>query len=138
MNKDKDFYSINVYNCLICNKKFFGTNRYPKKYLFKHIINDHGIKKNYPNETLDKKYWKQLDSIPGKYIFECKKCGKKYSSNSKELLNNKRNKHLKIHNIDYKHYYDIYIRKDGEGYCKTCGKETTFRRGKKYRKYCSK
>jgi hypothetical protein len=44
----------------------------------------------------------------------------------------------KEHNINIKDYYDKYFRKDGEGFCLECGKETVyndFRRG--YRIFCS-
>lgn len=34
--------------------------------------------------------------------------------------------HLKKHNISSKEYYDNYLRSASEGYCLTCGKETTF------------
>lgn len=35
--------------------------------------------------------------------------------------------HIKQHNIDAKHYYDMYIKKPNEGICPVCGKPTTFR-----------
>lgn len=46
--------------------------------------------------------------------------------------------HLRAHKIDPQDYYDIYLKKDGEGICKTCGKPTKFMgvtRG--YRDFCS-
>lgn len=46
--------------------------------------------------------------------------------------------HLRAHKIDPQDYYDMYLKKDGEGICKTCGKPTKFMgvtRG--YRDFCS-
>lgn len=46
--------------------------------------------------------------------------------------------HLKTHNITSKEYYDQYLRKEGEGICPVCGKETKFlgiQQG--YRIWCS-
>lgn len=47
--------------------------------------------------------------------------------------------HLKTeHNISMKEYYDLVIRKDDEGICPECGKETRFGSYYKgYRKFCS-
>ena len=45
--------------------------------------------------------------------------------------------HLHLHNISSKEYYDKYLKKDKEGYCLECGKETLFkgiRHG--YRDFC--
>jgi hypothetical protein len=47
--------------------------------------------------------------------------------------------HIKKHKISSKEYFDTYIRKENEGYCLNCGKETTFisiTNG--YHDYCSK
>lgn len=45
--------------------------------------------------------------------------------------------HLKHkHHLTYKEYYDIYRRKEGEGICPECGKETTLYRGN-YLRFCS-
>lgn len=47
-------------------------------------------------------------------------------------------KHVKLHNIKIKEYYDKFIKKENEGFCLTCGKETNFYTLKiGYRKYCS-
>ena len=46
--------------------------------------------------------------------------------------------HIKKHNLTIKDYYDLFYKKENEGKCLTCGKETcfiTFKIG--YRKYCS-
>ena len=43
----------------------------------------------------------------------------------------------KEHHITYNEYYDAHLKKDYEGKCITCGKETKFERGK-YRDYCCK
>lgn len=36
--------------------------------------------------------------------------------------------HIHKHNLTNKEYYDKYLKKPGEGYCKTCGKPTKFHR----------
>lgn len=46
--------------------------------------------------------------------------------------------HIKKHNLTIKQYYDLFYKKENDGKCLTCGKETcfiTFKIG--YRKYCS-
>jgi len=46
-------------------------------------------------------------------------------------------KHIKIHNISLKEYYDMFMKKEEDCICKECGSPTTFidlRQG--YRKYC--
>lgn len=43
-----------------------------------------------------------------------------------------------IHNMKTKDYYDAYIRQPNEGFCKVCGKPTSYRKlANGYRKYCS-
>lgn len=42
------------------------------------------------------------------------------------LTNNNFCKHIKNHNILPKEYYDKYLKKENEGICPTCGKETSF------------
>lgn len=43
-----------------------------------------------------------------------------------------------VHDIEPKEYYDRYIKKEHEGICTSCGKETTFLGiTKGYRKFCS-
>lgn len=41
-----------------------------------------------------------------------------------------------IHKITKKEYYDIFIKKENEGLCATCGGQTSFI-GNSYKKYCS-
>ena len=36
--------------------------------------------------------------------------------------------HIHKHNLTNKEYYDKYLKKPGEGFCKTCGKPTKFHR----------
>lgn len=45
----------------------------------------------------------------------------------------------KIHNISLKEYYDLYFKKENDGICKTCNKETKFIDNFqfKYREYCN-
>lgn len=45
---------------------------------------------------------------------------------------------IHTHNTSVKEYYDEYLKKENEGNCKICGKETKFNGFKGYRKYCSK
>lgn len=35
-------------------------------------------------------------------------------------------RHLKIHNLTTKDYYDKFLKKENEGICLRCGKETNF------------
>ena len=45
--------------------------------------------------------------------------------------------HLHLHNISSKKYYDKYLKKDKEGYCLECGKETLFKGIRDgYRDFC--
>ena len=45
--------------------------------------------------------------------------------------------HLKHkHNMTSKEYYDKFFKKDNDGKCKTCGKQTSFSMGK-YKQFCS-
>lgn len=47
--------------------------------------------------------------------------------------------HVKHHNLTNIEYYDIYMRKDDEGICPVCGKETDFvSLSSGYKKHCSK
>lgn len=71
---------------------------------------------------------------------KCEICDMMISADSANAASKKFNNHLKKeHNIyNPKLYYDTYVRKEDEGYCPTCHKETTFIsviRG--YEKYCS-
>lgn len=62
---------------------------------------------------------------------KCYICGKEY--------HNKGISHhiTKLHKITVKEYYDKYLKKDGEGICPTCGKETQFLEiTTGYRKFC--
>lgn len=62
---------------------------------------------------------------------KCKICGKE-TNGYVGLVS-----HLHLHNISSKEYYDKYLKKDKEGYCLECGKETLFkgiRHG--YRDFC--
>ena len=46
--------------------------------------------------------------------------------------------HIKVHKLTSKEYYDEYIKKENEGICPICGKETKFLGILKgYRQYCS-
>lgn len=62
---------------------------------------------------------------------ECRIC-------QKELKNiNGLSKHIKIHNITGKDYYDLYFKNPGEEYCNECNNHTKFiSLGEGYRKYC--
>lgn len=46
--------------------------------------------------------------------------------------------HLRTHSMTSRQYYDKYVRKEGEGICPTCGKETNFNSFTEgYHKFCS-
>ncbi len=65
-------------------------------------------------------------------MIECKICKKEYKD-KKGLTN-----HIsRTHKISSKEYYDKYYKKEKEGYCKTCTKETNYI-GWKYNIYCSR
>ena len=58
---------------------------------------------------------------------ECAECGKEFISNQDAGLIKKLGHHLnEIHNMSLKEYYDKYKKKEGEGICPICGKETQF------------
>ena len=62
----------------------------------------------------------------------CEICGNKFKSQLAISchISNK-------HHVDLKDYYDKYIKQDGEGICKTCGKPTKFdKMSKGYRRFC--
>ena len=64
----------------------------------------------------------------------CKICGEvtKYRSNTGFSR-----RHLLFHNIEMREYYDKYLKKENEGKCLNCGKETSFINGEKgYSNYC--
>jgi endogenous inhibitor of DNA gyrase (YacG/DUF329 family) len=70
--------------------------------------------------------------IPGEKI-SCKICGREFK-NYIAL-----NAHLKKHKITSKEYYDEFFKKENEGICPICGKETKYlglKRG--YCKFCSR
>jgi hypothetical protein len=52
---------------------------------------------------------------------KCEICGKEFK-NYKSL-----GAHLRTHKITSKEYYDRFLKKDGEGICPVCGKETSFK-----------
>lgn len=63
-------------------------------------------------------------------MFKCIICGKECSSKGISS-------HLRTHSINSKEYYDKYMKKENEGKCKICGKDTSFDNifvG--YRSYC--
>lgn len=64
----------------------------------------------------------------------CKICNKEYKTLDPIGL------HLKIcHNMSIKEYYDKFYKRNNEGFCLSCGKETEFRKLKYgYRLYCSR
>jgi hypothetical protein len=78
----------------------------------------------------------EKDIITGKASEEkiiCKVCGKEFE-NYRSFGD-----HLRVHKITSKEYYDKFFKKEGEGICLVCGKETTFislKRG--YHKFCSR
>jgi group I intron endonuclease len=72
-----------------------------------------------------------IADISGEKIL-CKICGREFK-NYKSFSN-----HLRAHKITAKGYYDKFFKKEGEGICLACGKETSFISLKEgYRKFCS-
>lgn len=65
-------------------------------------------------------------------MIKCELCG--IESKSNRALSQHIRRHHK--NITLKQYYDTFLRKENEGVCLTCGKETTFSRWC-YAKHCS-
>lgn len=63
----------------------------------------------------------------------CEICNQKYDNYRSFSL------HIKNkHKIEPKDYYDMYLKKDGEGICKVCGKKTNWiNMNKGYAKFCS-
>ena len=62
---------------------------------------------------------------------ECRICQKKLKNI------NGLSKHIKIHNITGKNYYDLYFKNPGEEYCNECNSPTKFiSLGEGYRQYC--
>jgi len=61
----------------------------------------------------------------------CKICGREFK-NFVGLVS-----HIQTHKISSKEYYDLYLKKENEGLCLECGKETYFKNiNKGYCKYC--
>jgi endogenous inhibitor of DNA gyrase (YacG/DUF329 family) len=63
---------------------------------------------------------------------KCEICGREFK-NFRALA-----KHLRTHKITSKEYYDRFLKKENEGICPVCGKETNFKNIRKgYYKFCS-
>ena len=54
-------------------------------------------------------------------LLKCNICGKEVNFEYGSF-----SKHLKLHDINQKEYYDKYLKKDKEGLCRNCGKPTKF------------
>lgn len=70
-----------------------------------------------------------------KTMFECKICGRNDFEKITALTT-----HIQFHHKDYtaQSYYDVFLKKSGEGICQTCGGPTPFRGLiKGYQKFCS-
>jgi hypothetical protein len=65
-------------------------------------------------------------------MYKCLICYKEYN-----LLGHLSAHIHQKHNLSYKDYYDKFLKTQNDGKCKTCGKETTFYKGK-YTNFCSK
>ena len=76
----------------------------------------------------------RINRIKERHLIECQYC--KFTAISLYGLS----KHIKRkHNISDKEYYDKYFKKENEGKCKICGKETSFHGMTiKYSLYCSR
>lgn len=64
-------------------------------------------------------------------IFKCKLCKETFKDSFHFSM------HIRLHKMTPKEYYDKYLKKEGEGICKVCGKPTTFNgTAKGYASYC--
>jgi hypothetical protein len=77
----------------------------------------------------------EKDGVIGKASekkMKCEICGKEFG-NYKSL-----SAHFRTHKITSKEYYDKFFKKEGEGICPVCGKETNFKNIRDgYHKFCS-
>lgn len=65
-------------------------------------------------------------------IFKCKECGENF------IIAENLSKHVRIHELSNKDYYDKWLKKEDEGICPICNENTAFHSiTKGYRKYCS-
>ena len=55
--------------------------------------------------------------------FICEECGISFGNKTALVIHN-----MKIHNLSSKQYFDKWIKEEGEGLCKICGKETRLAR----------
>lgn len=114
--------------CHICNSQTNYTNW--SLFIRQHINGKH-------KEILTKKeYCEKFNIVENKDNFiTCLICGNKEFDNDGNFARY----HLrKIHNIGMKEYYDMFFKKEGEGICPICGKQTSFECSTKgYKKYCS-
>jgi hypothetical protein len=63
---------------------------------------------------------------------ECKICGREFKNYRSFGC------HIRTHKITSKEYYDRFLKKENEGICSVCGKETSFKNLRKgYCKFCS-
>ena len=53
--------------------------------------------------------------------YECKICGRNYADPMSFALHIKND-----HKLGMQEYYDKFLKKEGEGICKICGKPTTY------------
>lgn len=66
-------------------------------------------------------------------MIKCKICDEEFET-PKQL-----SWHVKHHNMDNQQYYDMYMKKENEGICLTCGKPTSFiSLNLGYRQHCDK
>lgn len=110
--------------CKICGK--------PTKY--------NGVNKGY-SEYCSKECSNKVSKVKLEYTeFRCEICDCVLSGNTATTAIKSFSNHLKKeHNIyNSKLYYDTYVRKENEGKCPVCGKETTFISiGKGYERFCN-
>ena len=134
--------------CKICGKDCSNL-----KSLSTHVTKSHDNNKEYYDLYLKKdtegvcqKCGKQTSFIGfGKgYTKLCGKCEKDNDKSSNCKICGKFCKslqslhtHIRLHKILDKDYYDNYLKKDGDGTCKVCGKPTIFLGLRGYNKHCS-
>lgn len=155
-----------VYNCKICgfsttlSQKFnehlstlhnLQQNEYYKQYIntdpnvgicaiCKKPTRYYGLVKGYNKYCSHICAGKVEDRTSKECKMECQICHEKFESNDSLQFYSMLSGHFRTkHGISIKDYYDKFHKKDDEGICLCCGKETDFKSfSKGYKKFCSR
>lgn len=123
------------FKCKICGKELETHDKYTQHIIKKHVI----TQKEYYDEYVDPDA-KKTCSVCGLELefinlykgysnncthqnFKCKICGRDHLKTSKALLMHLVRDHSKV---SHKEYYDSYLKKENEGFCKICNEPTIF------------